>query len=106
MIENGRVSDHAFLRWLERAKGFDLQTLEREFVALCRPIIESGASGGWIEGDGYKVWLAIKDGNATSTMPTRPQKFRKYIGREQLKQARKSVHHHERFDYDRDTEQA
>lgn len=92
MILKGRVSDHAFMRWLERAKGFNMEALEAEFVALCMPLVESGASGGWIEGDGYKVWLQIKDGNVVTTTPDRPQRRKKFVGKQRLKHERQLIH--------------
>lgn len=92
MILRGKISDHAFMRWLERAKGFDIPALEEEFVALCMPLVESGASGGWLEGNGYKVWLQLKEGNVVTTAPNRPQKRKHYVGKQKMKRERQLIH--------------
>lgn len=102
MILKGRVSDHAFMRWLERAKGLNIQALEAEFVALCLPIVESGASGGWIEGNGYKVWLAIKDGMVVTTTPDRPQRHKKFVGKQRIKRERQLIHREYSYGTDND----
>lgn len=39
-----RVSDHAILRYLERAKGIDVEAVRAHILALCKPAMAAGAT--------------------------------------------------------------
>jgi hypothetical protein len=39
-----RVTDHAVLRYLERARGFDVEAVRVHIATLCAPAVAAGAS--------------------------------------------------------------
>lgn len=39
-----RVTDHAIVRYLERAKGFDIEAVRSHIATLCQPAIKAGAN--------------------------------------------------------------
>lgn len=45
-----RVTDHAVLRYLERAKGFDIESVRSHIATLCAGAVNSGASTMHAEG--------------------------------------------------------
>lgn len=73
------VSDHALVRWLDRVAGIDMEYFRRHVADRCQSLIDSGASGGWVDDH----WVVIKDGQIISFTPDRPdQRARKqrYVG--------------------------
>lgn len=38
-----RVTDHAIVRYLERARGFDIEEVRRHIAALCTPAMNAGS---------------------------------------------------------------
>ena len=57
------VTDHAVVRWLERAKGIDVAALRREIADLCEPAMLLGAVS--VRVSGVKFQLA---GNRVCTV--------------------------------------
>lgn len=49
------VSDHAVLRYLERAGGFDIEALRRSIGQRCEPAYRIGASSLVIEGIAFLI---------------------------------------------------
>lgn len=39
-----RVTDHAVLRYLERARGFDMEAVRTHIATLCGPALKAGAN--------------------------------------------------------------
>lgn len=50
-----RVSDHAVVRYLERAGGFDIERLRREIAHRVQEAVDAGASGVLIEGHRFCI---------------------------------------------------
>ena len=50
-----RVSDHAVLRYLERAGGFDIERLRREIGHRVEAAVAAGASGIQIGGVNFRI---------------------------------------------------
>lgn len=55
--ENIAVSDHAIIRWLERARGFDVQAIRAEIIAHINEFDALG-DGEVISGNGLTVCMA------------------------------------------------
>lgn len=51
-----RVTDHAVLRYLERAKGFDIEAVRRHIEDLCAGAIVAGAT--CVRAEGVKFEIA------------------------------------------------
>ncbi|QND45220.1 hypothetical protein HB780_05550 (plasmid) [Rhizobium lusitanum] len=61
------VSDHAILRYLERAHGLDIEAVRRHIAARCETGVRLGAAGVVIE----KVKFIIEDGVVVTTLKAR-----------------------------------
>jgi hypothetical protein len=59
------VSDHAVLRYLERAKGFDLEKVRQHIASLCAAPVKAGANCVRVEG----VKFEITDGRVVTCTP-------------------------------------
>ncbi len=59
------VSDHAVLRWLERADGTDVEALRRAIGNTCRAAVLAGATKFCCHG----VTYVIRDGTVVSVIP-------------------------------------
>lgn len=65
-----RVTDHALVRWLDRVGGIDMEWLRDHVAERCETLLESGASGGWVD----QHWAVVKNGTVISFLPTHPGK--------------------------------
>ncbi|MFC3074672.1 hypothetical protein [Shinella pollutisoli] len=71
-----QVTDHAVLRYLERAHGLDVEAIRRHIAGQCATGAQLGAIGVVVEH--VKFVLATRDGDTTvitalkATWPTRP----------------------------------
>ncbi len=59
-----RVSDHAVLRYLERVRGFEIESLRQNIAKRCESAASAGASSITIDG----VVLLIEDGVVITTV--------------------------------------
>jgi len=69
---NGRevkVTDHAVLRYLERARGFDIEQVRRHVAALCAPAIKVGARS--LRAEGVKFEFS-RIGTVVTVVPNGP----------------------------------
>ena len=65
------VTDHAVIRYLERARGMDIDRVRAEIAELCRRGLDQGACGVKVEGLEFR----IEDGVVvTCQHPTHPDK--------------------------------
>lgn len=65
------VTDHALVRWLERVGGIDMQYFRRQIAERCQDLLDSGASGGWID----EHWCVIRDGNVVTFRPAKADTY-------------------------------
>lgn len=49
------VSDHAVIRWLERAKGMDIAAVRREIAKVCEKGVQMGAEGVKVNGVHFRL---------------------------------------------------
>lgn len=65
------VTDHAVIRYLERARGVDIDAIRTEIADLCRRGLDQGACGVLAEGLEFRI-----EGGAivTCQIPNRPDK--------------------------------
>ena len=76
------VSEHAFLRYLERVGGFDIEGLRRQIAAQLRPSVDLGARGVVIGGHSFIIDYTPDDSRAivTTVLPV-TRSPRKLMGR-------------------------
>ncbi len=60
-----RVTDHAVLRYLERAHGLDVELVRRHLEGLAANAVELGATGVRIE----RVMLVLRSETVTTVLP-------------------------------------
>jgi len=60
-----KVSDHALLRWLERAHGIDVDGIRAQLEREASPAAEIGAAYVWIDG----VKAVLRDGVVVTCLP-------------------------------------
>lgn len=65
------VTDHALVRWLERVGGIDMAYFRREIAERCKDLLDSGASGGWVDDH----WCVIRDGNVVTFRPAKADTY-------------------------------
>jgi hypothetical protein len=63
-----RVSDHALVRWLQRAYDLDVEAYRAELAELCRPLHAAGAASGQVA-NGLHV---VMDGQNVITVLSQP----------------------------------
>lgn len=64
-----QVTDHALVRWLERARGIEMEELRKTLAELAQPYVDLGVRHAEIDG----VW-AVFDGPVLKTVvPNRPK---------------------------------
>lgn len=50
-----RCTDHAVLRYLERVKGFNIESIRAHILQICAPAIEAGATSVRVEGAVFEL---------------------------------------------------
>lgn len=63
------ITDHALLRWLERAYGMDFTAQRQELADLCAPYVAIRARHACV---GVGLYATIVDGTVTTVLPERP----------------------------------
>lgn len=60
-MKRSAVSDHAVIRYLERAKGIDIDVIRDEIARLCQRGLDHGACGVLIGGLEYRIagWVVV-----------------------------------------------
>ena len=53
-MKRPRVTDHCVLRYLERVRGLDVETIRRHIEDICAPAVATGATSARIEGFFYR----------------------------------------------------
>jgi hypothetical protein len=66
------VTDHAVCRYLERARGFDIEAVRRHIAELCAPYVNSGAATIHAEG----VRFELGTGKVITVVPNGKYKSR------------------------------
>lgn len=66
------VTDHCLVRYLERAKGFDVEAVRRHIAQLCAPYVDTGAQTIHAEG----VRFELGTGKVITVTPTGKYKSR------------------------------
>ena len=67
-MKQAHITDHALLRWLERAKGLDMEAYRTELKALVQPMASVCSAGAWIDGN----WFVMKNGSLITVLDDKP----------------------------------
>lgn len=65
-----RVTDHAVLRYLERAMGFDIEGVREHIKAICTPAAAIGAT--CLRAEGVKFEFTTSTNTVTTVVPDGP----------------------------------
>lgn len=63
-----RISDHALVRWLERAHDIDLNEFRQKLAALAQPFLDARLKHAEVGG----LWFVFDNGVLVTVTPTRP----------------------------------
>lgn len=67
------VTDHALLRWLERAQGVDIEFFRACVASEAQPLVDAGACGGHV-GD---QWFVLDGNKLITVLPEKPPQARR-----------------------------
>ncbi|MCY0148338.1 hypothetical protein OEG84_11600 [Hoeflea sp. G2-23] len=67
-MKHAHITDHALVRWLERAKGLDMEAYRTELKALAQPMASVCSTGAWIDGN----WFVMKKGSLITVLDDKP----------------------------------
>lgn len=69
------VSDHALVRWLERAEGLDMEAWRAKLAEIAQPYADLKVKHAFVGG----VWLVFQDNALVTVTPTRPDLHAKFV---------------------------
>lgn len=62
------ITDHALVRWLERARGIDLELLRKQLAEIAQPYVDLKVKHACVGG----VWLVFHENKLVTVTPDRP----------------------------------
>lgn len=63
------ITDHALVRWLDRARGIDMEELRRELADIAQPYADACVKHAEVGG----VWLIFDNGKLITVTPDKPR---------------------------------